>query len=81
MYHTFSAYAGRTPLTCAISKGGPDEFLPKLINLEDHPDLGFCYPAILSNKDYVLIAYFYGYYKDGKAYYDGRIKKLLLDEF
>lgn len=80
MYHTFSAYAGRTPLTCAISKGGPDEFLPKLINLEDHPDLGFCYPAILSNKDYVLIAYFYGYYKDGKAYYDGRIKKLLLDE-
>lgn len=80
MYHPFMTYCGRTPLTCAVSDGGPGEFLPLLKNLEDDPELGFCYPAILSHKDYVLIAYFFGYYKDGRAFYDGRIKKLSLDE-
>ena len=80
MYHTFNTYGGRTPLTCAVSDNGPHDFLPLLKNLEDDPDLGFCYPAILSNKDYVLIAYFFGYIKEGKAYYDGRIKKLSLDD-
>ena len=80
MYHPFMTFCGRTPLTCAVSDGGPGEFLPLLKNLEDDPELGFCYPAIFSNKDYVLIAYFFGYYKDGRAFYDSRIKKLSLDE-
>lgn len=80
MYHPFMTFCGRTPLTCAVSDGGPGEFLPLLKNLEDDPELGFCYPAIFSNKDYVLIAYFFGYYRDGRAFYDGRIKKLSLDE-
>lgn len=86
MYHPFSVYEGRTPLTCAISKGGPKNFEPELRNVEDNPELGFCYPSIFSHKDFVLLAYFivgekYGYTGLDMNLYGIRIKKVSLEEF
>lgn len=85
LYFEESVYIGRTPLICAVSRGTPKEFDMKVKFLEDNPDIGFCYPAILARNDYVLIAYNtldynYGYETDIKM--KGIIiKKVMLSEF
>lgn len=88
MYHPYSVYCGRTPLVCALSDGSPKEFEDYLWPLEDNRSLEFCYPAILPNKDYVLISYFimgstYDYPDEVRktSLYGSHIRKVMLSEF
>lgn len=49
---------GRTPLVCAVSKDDGKTF-DKLFALEDDPDNGYCYPAVIGGDDYFLVSYYH----------------------
>jgi hypothetical protein len=49
---------GRTPLICAVSEDDGNTFT-KIFALEDDPDNGFCYPALIEGEDYFLVSYYH----------------------
>ncbi len=49
---------GRTPLVCAVSEDDGKTF-SRIYALEDDPDNGYCYPAIIEGEDYFLVAYYH----------------------
>lgn len=49
---------GRTPLVCAVSEDDGKTF-SRIYALEDDPNNGYCYPAIIEGKDYFLVAYYH----------------------
>lgn len=49
---------GRTPLVCAVSEDDGNSF-KKIFALEDDPENGFCYPAIIEGDDYFLVSYYH----------------------
>jgi sialidase-1 len=50
---------GRTPLICAFSEDGGKTFT-KTFTLEDDDNIGYCYIAIYSDDDYILLSYCHG---------------------
>ena len=51
---------GRTPLVCAVSEDDGKTFsLDRIFALEDEPNNGYCYPAIIEGKDYFLVSYYH----------------------
>ena len=58
IYHPWNCYSGRTPLIAATSRSDAYGFDCRVLAIEDDPELGYCYPAILSHKDYILVSYF-----------------------
>ncbi len=51
---------GRTPLVCAVSEDDGKTFsYDRVYALEDDPDNGYCYPAIIEGEDYFLVAYYH----------------------
>ncbi len=51
---------GRTPYVLAVSKNGGLTFTKdNIYYLEDDLDNGYCYPAIFSGDDYLLVAYYH----------------------
>ena len=51
---------GRTPLVCAVSEDDGKTFNPdRIYDLEDDPNNGYCYPAIIEGEDYFLVAYYH----------------------
>lgn len=49
---------GRTPLVCAVSEDDGYSF-EKIFALEDDPDNGYCYPAIIEGDNYFLVSYYH----------------------
>ncbi len=49
---------GRTPLVCAVSEDDGNTF-NRIFALEDDPDNGYCYPAIIEGDDYFLVSYYH----------------------
>lgn len=49
---------GRTPLVCAVSEDDGKTF-SRIYVLEDDPNNGYCYPAIIEGKDYFLVSYYH----------------------
>lgn len=49
---------GRTPLVCAVGEDDGNSF-ERIYALEDDPNNGYCYPAIIEGKDYILISYYH----------------------
>ncbi len=49
---------GRTPLVCAISENDGKTF-ERIYALEDDPNNGYCYPAIIEGDDYFLVSYYH----------------------
>lgn len=49
---------GRTPLVCAVSEDDGINF-ERIYALEDDPNNGYCYPAIIEGEDYFLVAYYH----------------------
>jgi len=49
---------GRTPLVCAVSEDDGKTF-SRIYALEDDPNNGYCYPAIIEGKDYFLVSYYH----------------------
>ena len=49
---------GRTPLVCAVSENDGVTF-DRIFALEDDPDNGYCYPAIIEGEDYFLVSYYH----------------------
>jgi len=49
---------GRTPLVCAVSEDDGKTF-SRIYALEDDPDNGYCYPAIIDGDDYFLVSYYH----------------------
>lgn len=49
---------GRTPLVCAVSEDDGATF-NRVYALEDDPDNGYCYPAIIEGEDYFLVSYYH----------------------
>ena len=49
---------GRTPLVCAVSENDGVNF-NRIFALEDDPDNGYCYPAIIEGDDYFLVSYYH----------------------
>lgn len=68
----------RTPLTCAVSSD-EGETWKHVRDLEVDPDRGFCYTAILFNKDEVVLAYSAGLYDTG-ILNDLKVTVITLDE-
>lgn len=51
---------GRTPLVCAVSTDRGKTFSKEAVyTVEDDRSNGYCYPAILEGKDYLLLAYYH----------------------
>ncbi len=51
---------GRSPLVCAVSEDDGKTFsLDRIFALEDDPNNGYCYPAIIEGKDYFLVSYYH----------------------
>ena len=50
------ATGGRTPLVYALSDDNGKSWSTPVV-IEDHPDAGYCYTAILSMENYILLAY------------------------
>ena len=51
---------GRTPYTLAVSKDNGKTFTQEnLFYIEDDLHNGYCYPAILEDEDFILIAYYH----------------------
>ena len=51
---------GRTPLACAVSEDDGNTFdSNKIFALEDDPENGYCYPAIIECADGFLVAYYH----------------------
>jgi hypothetical protein len=48
---------GRTPLVCAVSEDDGKTF-SRIYALEDDPNNGYCYPAIIEGDDYFLVSYY-----------------------
>lgn len=69
---------GRTPLVCAVSDDNGKSF-EKIFALEDDPDNGYCYPAVIDGEGYFLVAY---YHSDNSEcpLNACRIKKILFSE-
>ncbi len=49
---------GRTPLICAVSEDDGKTF-PRIYAIEDDPENGYCYPAIIDGDDYFLVSYYH----------------------
>lgn len=49
---------GRTPLVCAVSEDDGINF-ERIYALEDDPENGFCYPAIIEGNGYFLVSYYH----------------------
>ncbi|MEE1137340.1 MAG: sialidase family protein [Acutalibacteraceae bacterium] len=49
---------GRTPLVCAVSEDDGVTF-DRIYALEDDPNNGYCYPAIIEGEDYFLVSYYH----------------------
>ena len=49
---------GRTPLVCAVSENDGVTF-DRIYAVEDDPNNGFCYPAIIDGEDYFLVSYYH----------------------
>lgn len=71
-------HAGRFPFVMAQSENGVD--FSELTYIEEEPDHGYCYPAVLflSEKE-MLISYCCGGKPDGKCLSRTRIKKITLE--
>lgn len=51
---------GRTPLICAVSEDDGKTFShDRIYALEDDPNNGYCYPAIIEGDGYFLVAYYH----------------------
>lgn len=51
---------GRTPLVCAVSEDDGNTFdSNKIFALEDDPENGYCYPAIIEGDGYFLVSYYH----------------------
>lgn len=69
---------GRTPLVCAVSDDDGKTF-SRIYALEDDPNNGYCYPAIIEGKDYFLVAYYHS--NDNECPLTCcKIKKVMYDE-
>ncbi len=68
---------GRTPLVIARSKNNGASWYGHRI-IEDAPDHGFCYIAMLFDDDALLLAYCCGGGKDGIVLQDTRIRRIQL---
>ena len=49
---------GRSPLVCAVSEDDGITF-DRIFALEDDPNNGYCYPAIIEGEDYFLVSYYH----------------------
>ena len=49
---------GRTPFVMGVSEDDGKTF-ERMYFLEDDPDNGYCYPAIFSGEDYILVSYYH----------------------
>lgn len=71
---------GRTPYICAVSTDRGKTFSPdKLLCLEDDPNNGYCYPALLPGSDYFLLAYYHSN-NTGICLNSCKIVKVFFDE-
>ncbi len=71
-------HAGRTPLVMAASENGLD--YSRFTVLEDQPDHGYCYPAVLFlNEKELLLAYCCGGARDGTCLSKTRIRRIVLE--
>ena len=69
--------AGRTPFVMAQSENGRD--FSEYTVIEDDPDRGFCYPAmVFLNEKEMLISYCAGGKDDGNCLTRTRIRKIIL---
>lgn len=68
----------RTPLIMAVSEDGGKKF-QKTYMLEDDDNIGYCYIAIYSDKDYILLAYCHGG-ETGVPLTGTKIIKIMLSE-
>lgn len=69
---------GRTPLICAVSKDDGKTF-PQLFCLEDDPENGYCYPAILEGRGYLLVSYHHSN-GTGNCNTSNKVIKIIFDE-
>ena len=70
---------GRTPFVIAVSDDGKTWEESRVFAVEDDPEDGFCYPAMLETKDGLLLAY---YHSGGSKHclHCSRITKILAGE-
>ena len=70
---------GRTPFVIAVSDDGKAWDETRVFAVEDDPEDGFCYPAMLETKDGILLAY---YHSGGSHHclHCSRITKILFSE-
>lgn len=69
---------GRTPLICAVSEDDGFTF-DRIYALEDDPDNGYCYPAIIEGNDYFLVSYYHS--NNGECPLNScKIIKIMFDE-
>lgn len=69
---------GRTPLVCAVSEDDGINF-DRIFAVEDDPENGFCYPAIIEGEDYFLISYYHSNNTESPLT-SCKIKKIMFDE-
>lgn len=71
---------GRTPLVCAVSEDDGKTFsFDRVYALEDDPNNGYCYPAIIEGEDYFLVAYYHSNNNESPLN-SCKIKKIMYDE-
>ena len=70
---------GRTPMVLAVSDDGKTWDEAHVFAIEDGPEDGYCYPAMLETKDGILVAY---YHSGGSKHclHCSRITKILFSE-
>lgn len=69
---------GRTPLVCAISEDDGYTF-NRIFALEDDPNNGYCYPAIIEGNNYFLVSYYHSNNSESPLT-SCKIKKIMFDE-
>lgn len=71
---------GRTPLVCAVSEDDGNTFShDRVYALEDDPNNGYCYPAIIDGDGYFLVAYYHS--NDGECPLNCcKMLKIMFDE-